>query len=228
MEVHAADQYLVAPGEVGLLEVYEALEGTGPLSPLSPGGASRGRGGLVARGGFAQTFFFPAEVLGLTFHTPKGEVVRAGGLVVKNVQGYDLVRPFVGSFGLLGEALEVVFRLRPGRAFAFLKRPWEGAFPELSPRPRFLFALEDALYAFHYGHEKEVARFREAFWRGGGGAFGPPPPLPPGDGGGGRAPKGPPLRLERRRGGPKAARGLPPLGAGNGVSSLGCGSWKKP
>jgi hypothetical protein len=117
----------------------------------------------LARGGFAQTFFFPAEVLGLTFRTPKGEVVRAGGLVVKNVQGYDLVRPFVGSFGLLGEALEVVFRLRPGRAFAFLKRPWEGAFPELSPRPRFLFALEDALYAFHFGHEKEVARFREAF-----------------------------------------------------------------
>jgi glycolate oxidase FAD binding subunit len=163
MEVHAADQYLVAPGEAGLLEAYEALEGTGLFPPFPPVELPGGVEGLVARGGFAQTFFFPAEVLGLTFRTPKGEVVRAGGLVVKNVQGYDLVRPFVGSFGLLGEALEVVFRLRPGRAFAFLKRPWKGVFPELSPRPRFLFALEDALYAFHYGHEKEVARFREAF-----------------------------------------------------------------
>jgi len=134
MEVHAADQYLVAPGEAGLLEVYGALEGTGLFPPFPPVELPGGVGGLVARGGFAQTFFFPAEVLGLTFRTPKGEVVRAGGLVVKNVQGYDLVRPFVGSFGLLGEALEVVFRLRPGRAFAF-----------------------------HYGHEKEVARFREAF-----------------------------------------------------------------
>lgn len=163
MEVHAADQYLVAPGGAGLLEVYKALRGSGLFPPFPPVELPGGVGGLVARGGFAQTFFFPAEVLGLTFRAPTGEVVRAGGRVVKNVQGYDLVRPFVGSFGLLGEALEVVFRLRPGRASAFLRRPWEGGFPELSLRARFLFALEGALYAFHFGPEKEVARFREAF-----------------------------------------------------------------
>lgn len=167
MEVHAADQYLVAPGEAGLLEVYEALQGTGLYPPFPPVELPGGVGGLLARGGFAQAFFFPSEVLGLTFRTPKGRVVRAGGVVVKNVQGYDLVRPFVGSFGLLGEALEVVFRLRPGRASSFLRRPWEGAFPELRPLPRFLFALREGgrawLYAFHFGHEREVARFREAF-----------------------------------------------------------------
>ncbi len=121
----------------------------------------------MARGGFAQTFFFPADILGLAYKTPRGRVVRAGGVVVKNVQGYDLVRPFVGSFGLLGEALEVVFRLRPGQASAFLKRPFAGEFPELTPTPRFLFALLEEgrwwLYAFHFGQEKEVARFQEAF-----------------------------------------------------------------
>lgn len=167
MELHAADQYLVVPGEAGLLEVHERLAGTGLFPPFPPVALPGGVGGLVARGGFAQTFFFPAEVLGLTFRTPKGRVVRAGGVVVKNVQGYDLVRPFVGSFGLLGEALEVVFRLRPGRAFAFLRRPFSGSFPELFPTPRFLFALvgEEAgwLYAYHFGSEREVARFREAF-----------------------------------------------------------------
>ncbi|WP_038048517.1 DUF5639 domain-containing protein [Thermus caliditerrae] len=167
MELHAADQYLVAPAEAGLLEVYERLSGTGLFPPFPPVELPGGVGGLVARGGFAQAFFFPAEVLGLTFKTPKGRVVRAGGVVVKNVQGYDLVRPFVGSFGLLGEALEVVFRLRPGRASAFLRRPFSGEFPALSPAPRFLFALEEGgagwLYAYHFGHEKEVARFREAF-----------------------------------------------------------------
>ncbi|TBH21237.1 DUF5639 domain-containing protein [Thermus thermamylovorans] len=167
MELHAADQYLVAPGRAGLLEVHERLQGTGLYPPFPPVELPGGVGGLVARGGFAQTFFFPAEVLGLTFRTPRGRVVRAGGVVVKNVQGYDLVRPFVGSFGLLGEALEVVFRLRPGRASAFLRRPFSGEFPALSPAPRFLFALEEGgtwwLYAFHLGPEREVARFREAF-----------------------------------------------------------------
>ncbi|WP_243027980.1 DUF5639 domain-containing protein [Thermus albus] len=167
MEVHAADQYLVAPAEAGLLEVHEKLSGTGLYPPFPPVELPGGLGGLVERGGFGQTFFFPAEVLGLTFQTPKGRVVRAGGVVVKNVQGYDLVRPFVGSFGLLGKALEAVFRLRPGRAAVFLRRPFLGGFPTLFPTPRFLFALEEEggwwLYAFHYGHEKEVARLQEAF-----------------------------------------------------------------
>ncbi|NHK39408.1 DUF5639 domain-containing protein [Thermus thermophilus] len=167
MEVHAADQYLVAPGEADLLEVHARLAGTGLFPPFPPVELPGGVGGLVARGGFAQTFFFPAEVLGLTFRTPKGRRVRAGGVVVKNVQGYDLVRLFVGSFGLLGQAEEVVLRLRPGRAQAFLRRPFSGSFPRLVPTPRFLFALEDEegpwLYAYHFGHPKEVERFREAF-----------------------------------------------------------------
>ncbi|GAA6734298.1 DUF5639 domain-containing protein [Thermus oshimai] len=163
MEVHAADQYLLAEGERGLLEVYAALEGTGLFPPFPPVELPGGVGGLVERGGFAQTFFFPAEVLGVAFLTPGGLRVRAGGVVVKNVQGYDLVRPFVGSFGLLGRTLEAVFRLRPGRASAFLKRPWTGGFPPLHPLPRFLFRLWDELYAFHFGPEGEVARFREAF-----------------------------------------------------------------
>ncbi|WP_026328996.1 DUF5639 domain-containing protein [Thermus scotoductus] len=167
MELHAADQYLVAPGEAGLLFVYERLSGTRLYPPFPPVELPGGVGGLLERGGFGQTFFFPAEVLGLTFKTPKGRVVRAGGVVVKNVQGYDLVRPFVGSFGLLGKVLEVVFRLRPGQASVFLKRPFTGEFPELTPHPRFLFALLEEgrwwLYAFHFGHEKEVARFQEAF-----------------------------------------------------------------
>lgn len=163
MEVHREDQYLVAPGGAGLLEVYGALEGTGLYPPFPPVELPGGVGGLLERGGFGQTFFFPSEVLGVTFLSPKGLLVRAGGRVVKNVQGYDLVRPFVGSFGLLGRTEEAILRLRPGRAAAFLRRPWEGSFPELQPTPRFLFAVEGWLYAFHFGSPKEVARLREAF-----------------------------------------------------------------
>ena len=46
-----------------------------------------------------------ARVLGVVLRTRSGRVVRAGGRTVKNVQGYDLTRPFVGSFGALGEAI---------------------------------------------------------------------------------------------------------------------------
>jgi FAD/FMN-containing dehydrogenase len=125
-----------------------------------------GLGGLVQRGGFGQTFFFGAEVLGVTLKTPQGRTVQAGGRVVKNVQGYDLVRPFVGSFGALGEAVSVTLRLRPGRTSVFLQKPLEPGFAWSSaaaPQPRFLWQHKSTLLAFHFGHPKEVERLRQAF-----------------------------------------------------------------
>lgn len=115
LELSPSDQYLIASGDTPLLEVWEALP-LGLFPPFPPVELPGGLNGLLQRGGFGQTFFFGAEVLGLTLKTPQGRTVQAGGQVVKNVQGYDLVRPFVGSFGALGEAVSVTLRLRPGRA----------------------------------------------------------------------------------------------------------------
>jgi glycolate oxidase FAD binding subunit len=42
-----------------------------------------------------------------------GEVVKAGGRVVKNVAGYDLMKLLTGSFGTLGIASRITFRLYP-------------------------------------------------------------------------------------------------------------------
>lgn len=151
LQVAAEDQYLIASGDTPLLEVYEALPKNlwPPFPPVElPGGV----GGLVARGGFGQTYFFAADVLGLVYQTPAGRRVEAGGLVVKNVQGYDLVRPFVGSFGLLGEALEVTLRLRPGRAAALWWYEREGRVT-----PRFHWEEEGRRLAFHFGHPRELA-----------------------------------------------------------------------
>jgi glycolate oxidase FAD binding subunit len=50
-------------------------------------------------------------VLGVTLVTGTGEVVRAGGKVVKNVAGFDLVRLNVGAFGTIGVLTEVSVRL---------------------------------------------------------------------------------------------------------------------
>ncbi len=152
LELNADDQYLVASGDTPLLEVYRALP-AGLFPPFPPVELPGGLGGLVERGGFGQTFFFPSEVLGLTFETPTGQAIQAGGRVVKNVQGYDLVRPFVGSFGLLGKAVEVVLRLRPGRTAALWRHAGEG-----SLRPRFVWEAEGERLAFHFGHPRELER----------------------------------------------------------------------
>lgn len=156
LDCSPGDQTIIVSGDTPLLEVYAALpEGLYP--PFPPVELPGGVGGLVARGGFAQTFFFGAEVLGITFRAPSGRVVRAGGRTVKNVQGYDLTRPFVGSFGVLGEALEVVLRLRPGRS-----RRHVVAAASLADVPalaaRFAWQQGGELHLMHFGHAADVNR----------------------------------------------------------------------
>ena len=51
-------------------------------------------------------------VLGLEVITGRGEITRAGGRVVKNVAGFDLVRLHTGAWGTLGVITEVSIRLR--------------------------------------------------------------------------------------------------------------------
>ncbi|ACO46350.1 DUF5639 domain-containing protein [Deinococcus deserti] len=156
LELSPGDQTVTVSGDTPLLEVYAALP-AGLYPPFPPVELPGGVGGLVARGGFAQTFFFGAEVLGVTFQAPSGRTVHAGGRTVKNVQGYDLTRPFVGSFGLLGDALEVTLRLRPGRVG---RQVVASATPEagLQSGARFAWTLDGQLHLMHFGHAREVER----------------------------------------------------------------------
>jgi glycolate oxidase FAD binding subunit len=51
--------------------------------------------------------------LGLTFVRSDGQIAKAGGRVVKNVAGYDLMKLFAGSFGTLGIITEMTLRAYP-------------------------------------------------------------------------------------------------------------------
>ncbi len=74
-------------------------------------------GGIVATGGAGSLRHRYNSVrdmcLGIEFVRSDGEIVKAGGRVVKNVAGYDLMKLLTGSFGTLGVVSSVTFRLYP-------------------------------------------------------------------------------------------------------------------
>ena len=53
------------------------------------------------------------QLLGITFVRADGQVTKAGGRVVKNVAGYDLMKLLTGSYGTLGFISQLTFRLYP-------------------------------------------------------------------------------------------------------------------
>jgi glycolate oxidase FAD binding subunit len=86
--------------------------GTGQ-APASAGSI----GGLVARGlagGYRQRYLgIRDQLIGIRVLRADGVEARAGGKVVKNVAGYDLMRLFTGSWGSLGLITEVTLRTLP-------------------------------------------------------------------------------------------------------------------
>ncbi|WGV28490.1 FAD-binding oxidoreductase [Halotia branconii] len=53
------------------------------------------------------------QLLGITFVRADGQIAKAGGRVVKNVAGYDLMKLFTGSYGTLGIISQLTFRVYP-------------------------------------------------------------------------------------------------------------------
>jgi FAD/FMN-containing dehydrogenases len=108
--------------------------------PLDPYGSSDGTIGATiataSAGPLASNFGLPRDLLlGLEFVNGRGDVVRGGGKVVKNVAGFDLSRLLTGSWGTLGVITEVTLRLyaRPkaDRTFAIAL---EGSEKEIASR----------------------------------------------------------------------------------------------
>lgn len=111
------DLTLTARAGTPLAELATVTRAEGQFVPLAPPGADAGTlGATVATasaGPLAHAFGLPRDlVLGVEFVTGAGDVVRAGGRVVKNVAGFDLVRLMTGAWGTLGALTEISVRLR--------------------------------------------------------------------------------------------------------------------
>ena len=99
-----------------LREIERVTAEHGQWLPLDPYGDSEGTIGATistaSAGPLSTAFGTPRDLLlGIEFVTGRGEVVRAGGKVVKNVAGFDLTRLLTGSWGTLGVITEATVRL---------------------------------------------------------------------------------------------------------------------
>lgn len=86
-----------------------------PIDPSYPQNATLG--GIVATGdtGSLRCRYGGVRdlLLGLSAVRSNGDLTKAGGRVVKNVAGYDLMKLFTGSYGTLGIITQVTFRVYP-------------------------------------------------------------------------------------------------------------------
>jgi glycolate oxidase FAD binding subunit len=113
------DLTLTARAGTPLRDIAEATAAEGQWLALDPFAAADDGGSIGATiatasaGPLAHALGLPRDTaLGMEVVTGDGEVVRAGGRVVKNVAGYDLTRLMTGAWGTLGVITEVSVRLR--------------------------------------------------------------------------------------------------------------------
>ena len=110
---------LSARGGTPLAEVTAALDERGQMLAFEPPsfGAQATIGGTIATGlsGPARPYAGAARdfVLGTRVLNGKGEVLRFGGEVMKNVAGYDVSRLMTGACGTLGVLLDVSLKVLP-------------------------------------------------------------------------------------------------------------------
>ncbi len=99
-------------------QVQEILATAGQFLPLDPVYPDRATiGGIIATantGSLRHRYGGVRDLLlGISFVRADGKIAKAGGRVVKNVAGYDMMKLFTGSYGTLGILTEVTWRVYP-------------------------------------------------------------------------------------------------------------------
>ena len=97
--------------------LQEMLAERNMLLPVNPWFADSSIGSVVACNDFGPNRMnmggLRDYIIGIEYINGKGEIVHAGGKVVKNVSGYDLTRMMLGSEGGLGIITAVNFKVMP-------------------------------------------------------------------------------------------------------------------
>ena len=113
-----ADLTVTVEAGVTLAELQETLAAHGQFLPLDIAlPAQQTIGGIVASRADSLCRLAWGSVrdslLGVSVLNSRGERIKGGGKVVKNVAGYDLPKLYCGSFGTLGLIVEATFKVAP-------------------------------------------------------------------------------------------------------------------
>ncbi len=114
----AGDLTVTAEAGMTLQTLQQILAQAGQFLPIDPHYAQTATlGGILNTadtGSLRQRYGGVRDlVLGITLIRADGKIAKAGGRVVKNVAGYDLMKLLTGSYGTLGIVSQITFRLYP-------------------------------------------------------------------------------------------------------------------
>ena len=117
LEYEPADLTCRVQAGMTLANLQQQLGAQGQRLPLEPPHPERATvGGMVAANtsGLSRARYGTVRdwVIGIAVAYPSGKVARAGGKVVKNVAGYDLMKLHIGALGTLGVVGEVNLKVQ--------------------------------------------------------------------------------------------------------------------
>jgi glycolate oxidase FAD binding subunit len=112
------DLTVTAEAGISFTQLQDTLSTAGQFLAIDPSYRDRATlGGIIATadtGSLRHRYNSVRDMLlGISFVRSDGELVKAGGRVVKNVAGYDLMKLLTGSYGTLGIVTQATFRVYP-------------------------------------------------------------------------------------------------------------------
>ncbi|MEG4071108.1 FAD-binding oxidoreductase [Microcoleus sp. Pol14C2] len=118
VEHAVGDLTVTAEAGMKFADLQEILAAAGQFLPIDPAYPQQATlGGIVATadaGSLRHRYRGVRDLLlGITFVRSDGKIAVAGGRVVKNVAGYDLMKLLTGAYGTLGVISQVTFRVYP-------------------------------------------------------------------------------------------------------------------